>query len=192
MTKIFFRYWWIFIIRGLFLLFFGSTGLLSLLEWGGVVEFLFASFLICEGILFSIPIISKEKYEKNAMFIIIGITSSVLGISYFLFPTLISFIWKDLTTGMRVYFFKIWIVLIGISGVVGSIHVKEDIFGKWILIISSGIPFLLAIILFSRPNLEMHVLVWIVGLFFIIYGATMILFGFHCRKADRVNPKTCL
>jgi uncharacterized membrane protein HdeD (DUF308 family) len=181
MVPLFHKYWWTFLLRGFFLAGIGMAFLVYLNISKVPGGYFFTAYLFIEGILTLIPVFGKAKIGDALTFFIKGSTNLALGMCYFLWPTLIAFIWPELAMSFRMVFIAAWAMLTGCMGIFEFFQIQKDRSERWTLLFSSVLAIGFAILLYFRLNLEMMTLYWMTAYFAVIFGVLLVVFGIQCK-----------
>ena len=168
------KYWWTFVIRGLLAIAFGLIALV----WPGitliVLVFLFGFYVILEGILSIIAAFINRGMRSWWVLLLEGLASLIVGC--------VAFIWPGLTAVVLLIFIAIWAILTGLLEIWAAVQLRKEIRGEWILALTGIISILIGIILFTNPGAGALAVVWMIGIYAIIFGALLTFLGFKFRK----------
>ena len=168
------KYWWTFVIRGLLAIAFGLIALV----WPGitliVLVFLFGFYVILEGILSIIAAFINRGMRSWWVLLLEGLASLIVGC--------VAFIWPGLTAVVLLIFIATWAILTGLLEIWAAVQLRKEIRGEWILALTGIISILIGIILFTNPGAGALAVVWMIGIYAIIFGALLTFLGFKFRK----------
>jgi uncharacterized membrane protein HdeD (DUF308 family) len=72
-----------------------------------------------------------------------------------------------------------------------AISLRREIENEWLMILSGGLSVLFGVILAVLPGVGLLSLVWLVGIYALIFGVALIALGFevrgHRRESSRVR-----
>jgi uncharacterized membrane protein HdeD (DUF308 family) len=183
MKGLFQTYWWTFVLRGICFIGIGAILLMNLFSERAPGGYIFAGYLLLEGIFCLILVFGKVGISEVWTFIVKGCTSLVLGIIYLLWPLLISIIWPGLGISLRVFFISVWAAVTGIAGIVELMRYPKGRPERWTLFVGSVLALMLAAVLALRQQSGMLSLLWILTIFSFGIGTCLTLFGIQCRRA---------
>jgi uncharacterized membrane protein HdeD (DUF308 family) len=184
MIQIVSKYWWIFALRGLLAVLFG----LIAVSWPGLtlvmLVYVFGFYVLFEGVL-SIIAAFGRRGEKNGWVVLVeGIAGVVFGI--------LTFSWPGITAILLLVFIAIWALATGILKIIAAIRLRKEIEGEWRLGLSGIASLVFGLILIFRPGAGALAMVWVIGIFAIIFGISLIMLGFKVRKtggpSEAVTP----
>jgi uncharacterized membrane protein HdeD (DUF308 family) len=176
MLQLFSRYWWAFVLRGLLAVLFG---LFSLFCWWvmaifGLFVFFFSPFVFLEGLLSVIA----ASYNRGAKYwyvvLLEGVVAVLVGI--------LTFVWLGIPEVVLFVFIAAWVLVTGIFKLIASIQLRKQIEGELLLGLSGLVSIFFGLILLIRINAGAPNLVWLIGVYAIIFGILTILLGFKVRK----------
>ncbi len=105
------------------------------------------------------------------MLLLEGIAGVILGI--------LVFIWPGITALVLLFLIAAWAVITGIIELVAAFTVGMG----WLLALAGVLSIVLGIILFARPVAGILSLVWLIGIYAIIWGILLIVRAFQARSA---------
>jgi len=168
------KYWWTFVIRGLLAIAFGLIALV----WPGitliVLVVLFGFYVILEGILSIIAAFINRGMQSWWVLLLEGLASIAMGC--------VAFIWPGLTAVVLLIFIAIWAILTGLLEIWAAVQLRKEIRGEWILALTGIMSTLIGIILFTNPGAGALAVVWMIGIYAVIFGALLTFLGFKFRK----------
>jgi len=166
------RYWWVYLLRGAIAVLFGIVAIL----WPDVtvtaLVILFGAYVLVDGVL-EIFHGATSRHDRWWADILIGLAGILVGIWAMLFP--------DLTAIGLMYFIAAWWLFTGAMQVVFAIRLREVLRNEWMLILSGLLSVILGIVFLLFPGEGAISLVWVIGLFAILFGAMLIALAFRLR-----------
>ncbi|MDR8415143.1 HdeD family acid-resistance protein [Nonomuraea sp. 3-1Str] len=167
------RIWWLILIRGIAALIFGILALI----WPGktllIVVIFFGAYAIVEGI-FAIFAGARHNAQSRAWLIISGILGVLAGI--------VAFLWPGITSLALLYVVAFWAIFAGITEIVAGIQLRKVVDNEWMLIIGGILSVIFGVLLLIWPGAGLLTLIWLVGVFAIVYGIAMIVLSFRVKK----------
>lgn len=146
---------------------------LVLVIWPGasleVILILFPIFAIIDGAS-AIIIGSRSKDGRYLSFVPMGILEILIG--FFVF------VWPDLTITAFVFLMAIWALVLGLSEL--FIAVADDKLAsgtRWLYALGAVITLILGILVVTYPLMTSLVLIWLFGLYFLVYGVLVFIAG---------------
>ena len=107
----------------------------------------------------------------------------VWGVVSILFGILV-LVWPGMSLGVLVIFVGIWAIIIGVLEIMASIRHRAVPNSGWVWgIIGGALAILFGILVLIRPGTGLITIIWIIGIWAIIWGITLIVLGVQLRKA---------
>ncbi|MER6947315.1 HdeD family acid-resistance protein [Nonomuraea sp. NPDC000554] len=167
------RTWWLILVRGILALIFGVLALV----WPGLtllaLVILFGAYALVSGI-FALFAAFKHGVKSRAWLILSGILGIVAGI--------LAFVWPGITSLALLYVVAFWALFSGVSEVIAGIALREMITNEWTLIVGGILSVIFGILLIIWPGAGLLTLVWLLGIFAILYGIAMVVLSFRVKK----------
>jgi uncharacterized membrane protein HdeD (DUF308 family) len=169
------RNWWALTIRGIAAVIFGILAIL----WPGAAIFaigvLFGAYAFVDGVFAIIAAVrAAESHERWWPFVIEGIIGLVIAAITF----------YDVSVTIAALFFTIaaWAFLTGIIEIVAAIQLRKTITNEAWLILGGILSILFAVLMVWRPIAGAVAIIWIIGIYAIIFGIMMIAFSLRLRS----------
>jgi len=169
------RDWWIYVLRGILAI---AFGLLALLWPGltlGVLVFLFGIYVIFEGVLALSAAFRNRQRRLWWVLFLEGIAGIVVGI--------FAFAWPGLTAVILLLFIAIWAILTGILEITAAIQLRKQLKGEWALGLTGILSILIGLFLLTSPGPGALALIWLIGIYAILFGVLLLILGFKLRNA---------
>lgn len=172
--------WWAVLLRGVFAVVFGIVALVwpSVTVWALVV--VFGAYAIVDGISAIVRAVQARKVESGWMWWLLGgVVSLVAGI--------VAFVWPGITALAAVFVIGIWAIMGGILEIAGSFRLRKlDGAAHWIVLLVAGIlELLFGIVLVFFPVSGILSIVWLVGVFAVLFGVLFVVSAFQVRSAAK-------
>jgi uncharacterized membrane protein HdeD (DUF308 family) len=169
-----FRNWWMFAVRGVVAVIFGLLALI----WPGqtlqALVLVFGAYALVDGIFAVIAGISaRGHFDRWWAMLLEGLVGVVIG--------LLTFFWPNITALVLLYFIAAWALITGIFEIVAAIQLRRVITGEWMLILGGLLSIIFGILLFVFPGAGTVSLVWMIGIYAIVFGISEIIFAFRLR-----------
>ncbi len=103
-----------------------------------------------------------------------GITGIIIGI--------LTFVWPGITTLVLIYLIAAWALITGIFEIAAAIALRKELSGEWMLGLSGLISIALGVIIFLRPGAGVRGIIWVIGIFAILFGILVTMLGFRLRS----------
>jgi uncharacterized membrane protein HdeD (DUF308 family) len=167
-------YWWLIILRGVVALLFGIMALISVQFTLLFLVYLFGAYVLLDGIL-AIIVSLQERRSSSGWWVVflLGIVGIVVGVLSFIHPGDVALV--------IFYLVAAWLVITGILEIISAFTLRA-IGVEWLLVVAGGISIILGIIFFLRPTSSILSLVWLLGVFALIYGIIQIVRAIQLRS----------
>ncbi len=167
--------WWALILRGVAGIVFGILTFV----WPGstvaVLTLLFGAYALIDGILAIVSAVrAAERHRRWIPFALEGVIGILVGL-FALFDPLAA-------AGFFIYIVAAWALITGIFEIAAAIRLRREIPNEWALALLGALSILFGIILFFAPFAGAYVLVWIIGVYAILFGALWITVGLRLRR----------
>lgn len=176
------RWWWAVALRGLAAIIFGIIAIV----WPGLTLFwlviVFGAYAIVDGVIeiYSSIVNRARNGDRWWVGIIEGVVSVAAG--------LIAWIWPGLTALALLYLIAAWAVITGVMEIVLAIEYRRVIQGEWLMVLGGILSIIFGLILFAYPRTGALSMIWVIGIYAIIFGIALIMLGFRLKGMhDRVN-----
>jgi uncharacterized membrane protein HdeD (DUF308 family) len=95
---------------------------------------------------------------------------------------ILTFAAPGVTALALVFFIAGWAIATGVLEIVVAIRLRREIEGEWLLILGGLVSVLLGILLMLRPGVGALALVWLIGMYAIIFGLVLVILAFKTRS----------
>jgi uncharacterized membrane protein HdeD (DUF308 family) len=166
--------WWLLLLRGIAGILFGVLAFI----WPGItlltLIIFYGAYALLDGIFAIAAAIRGGDMQSRWWLILIG----VLGIA----AGLLTFLWPGLTALVLTSFIGAWSLIHGIFEIVGAIKIRKEIDNEWWLILSGALSVLFGFALLIMPGAGALALIWIIGIYSIIFGGLLVGFALRLKK----------
>ncbi len=178
MLEKFTRNWWMFALRGLIAVIFGILALI----WPGqtllALVLLFGAYALVDGIFAVVAGIAFHRYFERWWAVLLeGLAGIIFGV--------LTFLWPNITALVFLYLIAAWALVTGVLEIVAAIQLRRVITGEWRLVLSGILSILLGVALFVFPGAGAVSLVWLIGIYAIVFGISLIALAFRLRSLRR-------
>lgn len=176
MINIVARNWSIFVFRGILAI---AFGLLAMLWPGltiGVLIILFGVYVLFEGVLALSAAFRHRDRKWWWVLLLEGIAGIIVG--------LFAFIWPGVTAVVLLVFIAVWAILTGILEIAAAVQLRKQLKGEWALGLTGVLSILIGFILVANPGAGAVALVWLIGIYAILFGVLLITLGFRAKKVN--------
>lgn len=112
--------------------------------------------------------------------IVLGVVSILFGI--------VVLIWPGMSLGILVIMVGIWAIIIGVLQIVSSVGHRAVPNSGWVWgIVGGALAILFGVLVLVWPGTGLVTIIWIIGIWAIVWGIVLIVLGVQLRKAGRSN-----
>ena len=168
------RNWWAFAIRGILALIFGVLVFLYPGAAVTVLVLLFGAYATVDG-LFAIlsAVLAAQAHERWWTFVVEGVIGLAIGALTFFRPG---------TTAIALYILiAAWAMATGIVEIIAAIRVRESIANELMLLVGGVASVIFGILMLVFPTAGAYAIVWLIGLYAMLFGILMIAFSLRLR-----------
>jgi len=171
------RNWWAIVLRGTIAILFGLLAII----WPGitikVLVLLFGAFALVDGMFTLVAAIRNRSglYRFWAEFEgIVGIAAGIL-----------TLIWPRVTATALVYLIAIWAIVTGIFEILAAFELRKVVTGEWRLVLGGILSLVLGVLIAFFPHAGAVSIVWLIGLYAILFGILLVTLGVRARRLDK-------
>ena len=169
------RNWWVFLLRGIVGILFGVLAFMRPGITLGVLVLLFAFWALFDGVFSLISSIgAAEAKEPWWPLVFIGLLGIAAGIFTLRYP--------GVTTLTLLFVIAFWSIFRGIFEIIAAVRLREIIQGEWWLILGGIASIVFGVLLVTYPASGLLAVIWLIGLYAVIFGITQIMFGFRLKN----------
>lgn len=132
----------------------------------------FGAYALVDGVFAVVAGIRGVGGSRWVLFI-----EGVLGV----LAGLVALLWPGITALVLLYVIAFWAIFTGVAEVVAAIALRREIEGEWALILGGILSVIFGIILAVLPGVGLLSLVWLLGLYAILFGIALIVLAFRVR-----------
>ena len=168
---------WIFaIIRGVLAIIFGLIALFSPIATALALAIVIGVYAIVNGVFDIIEAIRHRGSSSMVLRIVLGVVSILFG--------MLVLVWPGISLAILVIMVGIWAIIIGIIQIVASVRHRAVPHSGWVWgIIGGALSILFGILVLIWPGTGLVTIIWIIGIWAIVWGVTLIVLGVQLRKA---------
>ncbi len=170
--------WWVLLVRGIVAIAFGIVAL----AWPHVTVkaliVVVGVFWIVDGVVSAVRAIAARKYVNSWVWWLAGaLVSVVCGV--------ILFAWPAITALAFAYLVGFWAILLGVLEIIGAFQVLAN-GGQWIgAMVAGAISLIFGLVMVIWPDSGITGLIWLVGIFALVFGILFVIAAFQVRSAAR-------
>lgn len=175
MFRIYGKYWWSFLLRGVLATVFGIIAIFLPGITLEVMTVLLGVFLVIDGLTsFFVSVRSRGRGLHGGSLLLEGLAGIIVGI--------LTFVWPGITVLALVLIVAFWAMVTGVLEIIAAVTLRNEIKGEWLLGLSGIISILFSVVLFVHPGVGAMALIWMIGVYAIMFGVAMIFLGLRLRK----------
>jgi uncharacterized membrane protein HdeD (DUF308 family) len=172
--------WWALLVRGIVAVFFG----LAALFWPGLTLFVlivfFGAYVLVDGIFALVAGIRGSAGRRWPL-----LAEGVLGV----LAGLITFFWPGMTALVLLYVIAAWAIFTGILKVVMAISLRREIENERLMVLSGALSVLFGVLLAVLPGAGVLSLVWLIGIYALVFGIALIVLGLRVRGHNQGSSR---
>lgn len=179
------RIWWLLLARGIFAVIFGLIAVFATSTAAGALIIALGIYSIADGLVLLVAGIRHRGEFDGLGWVIAQAALSILaGVALLIIPSVVTFTVFGLFV---IWSIVIWSVAAGALGIRASLAARRA-GGSWVLgvianVLTVLLGLLLAISAITQPVGTALGLLWIVGLWAVVFGIVFIVWSFAARKA---------
>jgi uncharacterized membrane protein HdeD (DUF308 family) len=168
------RYWWAFVVRGIFAILFGILAY----AWPGItlatLIILFGAYVLIDGILLVIKTIGKwAERDDRWLLLLEGLLGIGIGV--------ITFVAPGITAVALIFFIAAWSLATGVLEIAVAIRLRKEIQGEGWMILSGIASIVFAVLVMFFPGAGALGLLWLIAAYAIIFGVMLVILGIKLR-----------
>ncbi len=145
-----------------------------------IVVWLIGAVALFFGIFAVISYFTAKSEEKNLGWLMLGLVGVAFGIIILVYP--------DMTVKFLMFLWGLWLIITGIVMLFAGLMAKDMKDTRWLMVIGGILSLIVGSIFVIEPYDGAVALVWVIGLFTIIYGIIFIVLGIRLHSAESKAP----
>jgi uncharacterized membrane protein HdeD (DUF308 family) len=173
------RHWWSVALRGVLAVAFGVVAWI----WPDItlhaLVLLYGFYALVDGLLALAALLVGGSLvrDRRGWLIVEGVAGIAAGV--------IAFLWPGITALVLLYLIAAWAIATGVLEVAVAIWLRRELRGEWLLALGGVVSVVFGVLLFIRPGEGAIAIVWLIGLFAIVFGVALIGLGLRLRRLRR-------
>lgn len=168
------RIWWSLAIRGVLAILFGIVAFVYTGQTLLALVFVFGVFAVLSGIASIVAAVrSGEAHQRWGWLAASGLLSIAAGI--------VAFVWPGLTALAIVYLIGAWAIVTGVFEIAYALALPDTLAHPWLAALSGVLSVLFGIVLAVWPISGAVTLTWLVGIYAVLYGVTMLYYAYRLQ-----------
>ena len=166
------------VVRGVIAIIFGIVALTSPITTAIVLATVIGVFAIIDGIIDIVDAIRHRGTSGVGLRVFLGVISLLFGI--------IILVWPGKTVGFMVILIAIWSIAIGLLQIIANVGIRKEAPGAWVWgVISGALGVIFGILVLFNLGIGLVALMWMLGIWAIVFGLALIVLGLQVRKAAK-------
>jgi uncharacterized membrane protein HdeD (DUF308 family) len=167
--------WWAGLLRGILAIIFGAIALIFPGITLEALVLVFGVYAIVDGIIEIVRGVHHRGSEHGwGWWILLGLVSIIAG--------LVAFFWPGITAVALLYVIAVYFIIGGILAVITGFRLRPLRRGGWVWFIVGGVlASIFGVLLVIFPGAGILDIVWILGLYAIVFGILMIISAFQFK-----------
>jgi uncharacterized membrane protein HdeD (DUF308 family) len=166
--------WWTLALRGVIGILFG----IAALAWPGltfsVLVLLFGAYAFVDGIFAVIASALGDTRGRRWWAVLV---EGLIGIGV----GLVTFTRPHITALALLWLIAGWAIATGVFEIMAAIRLRKEIKGEWLLGLAGVLSLLFGIAIAAQPAAGSLAIAWIIGVYAIAFGITLIVLGFELK-----------
>ena len=168
------NYRWMLLFRGILAVLFGIVAI----AWPGItltaLVYLFGAYALIDGVVEVVAALRHTKDRGWGLLLVEGIVSALAGVVAFAYP--------GITALVFLYLLAAWAVVTGILEIVAAFSLPLGASREWMLGLAGLASILFGILIAIQPSSGLLTVVWVIGIYAIVFGALLIVRYFQTRS----------
>lgn len=177
------RNWWVLLLRGIVAITFGVLAWVAPGASIAALVLFFGAYVLVDGILGIVTAISGRKENESWWALLLwGLVGVGVGILTFAVP--------GLTAMALLFYIAIWAIGTGVMEIVTAIRLRKELTGEWLLVLGGLVSVLFGVILMAHPGAGALTLIWLIGVYAVLFGILLVILAFRVRSLGRQLART--
>ena len=159
---------------------------LAALIWPGltlaVLIILYGAYAMVDGVFAIVAGLRAGRGTRTWLLLAEGALGILTG--------LIAVFWPGVTAVVLLYIIAFWAIFGGLLRIFGAVLLRREIDNEWTMALSGALWVLLGIVLFVLPGAGLLSLAWVIGIFALGAGITLIVLAFRVRGQSPSGDST--
>jgi uncharacterized membrane protein HdeD (DUF308 family) len=191
--------WWLLALRGVVAVLFGILAI----AWPGVtitaLAYLFGFYALVDGLVSIASAFMPDRRTgarrlwqnltgagrvsgfERLWLVLVGIAGIAAGI--------IAFVWPGRTALVLLYLIAFWAIFIGVMQILAAVRLRREIDNEWWLIVGGAAAVVFGVIAFVDPGTGALSLVWLIAVYAILFGVTLLALALRLRGGRGRLPR---
>jgi uncharacterized membrane protein HdeD (DUF308 family) len=177
------RNWWVLLLRGIIAITFGVLAWVAPGASIAALVVFFGAYVLLDGILGVVTAISgRNENESRWALLLWGLVGVGVGVLTFVVP--------GVTAVVLLFYIAIWAIGTGVLEIVTAVRLRKELTGEWMLVLGGLVSVLFGVILMARPGAGALALMWLLGVYAVVFGILLVVLAFRVRSLGRQLART--
>jgi len=145
-----------------------------------IVVYLIGAVALFFGIFAVISYFTAKAAERNLGWLMLGLVGITFGIIVLVYP--------DMTVKFLMILWGLWLIISGIVMLFAGLMAKDMKDTRWLMVVGGILSLIVGSIFVIYPGDGAVALVWVIGLFTVIYGIIFVVLGIRLHSAESKAP----
>jgi len=165
------RIWWSIVLRGVLAILFGIIAFFFTGQTLLALIYVFGVFAVLSGLAtLVIAVRAGESHQRWGWLAVSGLLGVLVGV--------VSFVWPGLTALSFVFLVAAWAIFAGVAEIAFALAAPMTLAHPWLAGISGLLSVVFGVLLAVWPRSGAVTLTWLVGIYAIAYGASLLYYAF--------------
>jgi uncharacterized membrane protein HdeD (DUF308 family) len=173
------RAWWIMAVRGLAAVIFGVVALI----WPEItllaLVLVFGAYVFVDGVFALIAAVRGRELAGGSRGWLV--LEGLLGVG----AGIVAVLWPDITALALLWVIAFWAVLTGVLEIFAAVRLRRVLNNEWMLVVAGALSIVFGLILIIWPGSGAIGLVWLIGIYAIVFGVVFLVLAFRLRGLGR-------
>jgi len=168
------RKWWALVLRGSLAILLGVLAFVWPDHTVRALFILIGLFLVLDGIISTVSSLShRSRVGAWWIFFVEGVIGLLVGLFALIRP--------ETAAMVLVFIIGLWALVTGILEIIAGLRLSATAAGEWLLTAGGVLSVIFGLILIIFPSTAVIALLWLVAVYFILFGAVLVILGFRMR-----------
>ncbi len=172
------RYWWVLVVRGIFAVLLGVFAFVWPLQTAAMLVLAFGFVALADGV-FAIGSAFAGRQLTDAWWL--QLLEGIFGIGV----GTVTLANPAMTGVALVISIAVWAIGLGILQVIAAVKLRHELSNEWWLIIGGLLGVAFGILFLVYPAEGALAMLWLIGLFAIVWGVMLMVSGFDVRRLSK-------
>jgi uncharacterized membrane protein HdeD (DUF308 family) len=177
MLRLIAKNWWLIVLRGVCAIIFGVSAFVFPGVTLATLVLLFAAYAFVDGVLALVAAFSGTSGAPWWALVFEAVVGIAAASAAFFFP--------GITAVVLLYVIASWAIVTGVLEIVAAIQLRKEIEGEFWLALAGAGSVLFGLLLMARPGAGALAVIWMIGVYAVVFGVFLVALGFRARALNR-------